>query len=106
MVAPAQHVRAVAAELARHLPGGSPVVICAKGLERTTSKLLGEVLSETLPDAAQAVLSVPSFAADVARGLHAALILARLQRDIGRQLSAARGYRHLRTYWANDTIGV
>ena len=78
MVAPAQHVRAVATELACDLPEGKPVVICAKGLEQATSKLLGEVLAETLPGATQAVLSGPSFAADVARGLPAALSLATL----------------------------
>ena len=106
MVAPAQYVRPVAAALARHLPAGKPVVICAKGLERTTSKLLGEVLGETLPHAAQAVLSGPSFAADVARGLPAALSLATLQEDLGRSLAAAIGYRHLRIYWADDPVGV
>jgi len=106
MVTPAQYVRPVAQELAAHLPAAKPVVICAKGLERATSKLLGEVVSETLPDAAQAVLSGPSFAADVARGLPAALSLASLQEDLGRSLAAAIGYRHLRIYWANDPIGV
>ena len=106
MVAPAQHVRAVANELSRHLPAGKPVVICAKGLERATSKLLGEVLDEALPQAAQAVLSGPSFAADVARGLPAALSLATLDEKLGHFLAAAIGYRHLRIYWASDPVGV
>ena len=106
LVAPAQYVRAVASELARHLPTGTPVVICAKGLEQATSKLLGEVLAEALPQARQAVLSGPSFAADVARGLPAALSLASLDEDLGRSLAAAIGYRHLRIYWASDPVGV
>jgi glycerol-3-phosphate dehydrogenase (NAD(P)+) len=106
MVAPAQHVRAVANELARQLPAGTPVVICAKGLEQATSKLLGEVLTETLPQAKQAVLSGPSFAADVARGLPAALSLASTDENLGRSLAAAIGYRHLRIYWASDPVGV
>jgi glycerol-3-phosphate dehydrogenase (NAD(P)+) len=106
MVAPAQHVRAVAGELAGHLPAGKPVVICAKGLEQATSKLLGEVLAETLPQATQAVLSGPSFAADVARGLPAALSLATVDEGLGRSLAAALGYRHLRIYWVSDPVGV
>jgi glycerol-3-phosphate dehydrogenase (NAD(P)+) len=106
MVAPAQHVRAVANELVRQLPAGTPVVICAKGLEQATSKLLGEVLTETLPQAKQAVLSGPSFAADVARGLPAALSLASTDESLGRSLAAAIGYRHLRIYWASDPVGV
>src|SRR5262249_27815676 len=44
MVAPAQHVRAVADALAQHLPAGKPVLLCAKGLEQATGKLLGDVL--------------------------------------------------------------
>src|SRR5262249_61891707 len=106
MVAPAQHVRSLAHELARHLPAATPVVLCAKGLEQATGKLLGEVLAETIPRATQAVLSGPSFAADVARGLPAALSLASLDEGLGRTLAAAIGYRHLRIYWANDPVGV
>src|SRR5262249_61249599 len=73
MVAPAQHVRSVAGALAQHLPAGKPILLCAKGLEQATGKLLGEGLWETIPHARQAVLSVPSFAFDLARGLPAAL---------------------------------
>ena len=83
MVAPAQHVRGTAAELAKHLRDGKPVVICAKGLEQATGKLLGQVLAETLPQATQAVLSGPSFAADVARGLPAAADPRHRRRDPG-----------------------
>src|SRR6185436_4275596 len=57
MVAPAQHVRSVAGSLAPHLAAGKPVILCAKGLEQATGKLLGDVLTETVPRATQAVLS-------------------------------------------------
>jgi glycerol-3-phosphate dehydrogenase (NAD(P)+) len=106
MVAPAQHVRFVAQELAPQLPAGKPVVICAKGLEQATGKLIGEVLQEALPQATQAVLSGPSFAADVARGLPAALSLATADNALGEALANALGYRHLRIYWSNDPVGV
>src|SRR5581483_3095781 len=84
MVAPAQHVRTVAAGLAPHLAAGKPVLLCSKGLEQATGKLLGEVLAETIPHAVHAVLSGPSFAADVARGLPAALTLAIGDEVLGR----------------------
>ena len=106
MVAPAQHVRSVAGELAPHLPAGKPVVLCAKGLEQATGKLLGQVLAETIPHATQAVLSGPSFAADVARGLPAALTLATADEVLGQSLATALGYRILRIYWSSDTVGV
>jgi glycerol-3-phosphate dehydrogenase (NAD(P)+) len=106
MVAPAQHVRAVAAALAPDLARGTPVILCAKGLEQATGKLLGEVLGETIPQATPAVLSGPSFAADVARGLPAALTLATADEALGEALAAALGSRMLRIYWSGDTVGV
>ena len=90
----------------QNLPCGKPVVICAKGLEQATGKLLGQVLAEALPQATQAVLSGPSFAADVARGLPAALTLATADEALGEALAAALGDRHLRIYWASDVVGV
>ena len=106
MVAPAQHVRAVGASLAPHLRPGTPVVICAKGLEQATGKLMGAVLGEVLPQAVPAVLSGPSFAADVARGLPAALTLACANEDLGQHLVEAIGYRNFRLYWSADVIGA
>lgn len=106
LVAPAQHVRSVAAQLAKHLNPGTPVVICAKGLEQATGKLMGTVLREALPAATAAVLSGPSFAIDVAKGLPAALTLACADRDLGMRLVEAIGYRNFRLYWSSDLTGV
>jgi glycerol-3-phosphate dehydrogenase (NAD(P)+) len=106
MVAPAQHVRAACAALAPHLAPAKPLVMCAKGLEQATSKLLGEVVAETLPQAALAILSGPSFAADVVRGLPAALTLACADEALGARLADSLGYRQFRLYRATDVIGV
>jgi glycerol-3-phosphate dehydrogenase (NAD(P)+) len=106
MVAPAQYVRAVASELAKSISPSKPIVICAKGLEQATGKLLVDVLAETLPNATLAALSGPSFAADVARGLPAALTLATPDATLGETLAPALGYRHLRIYWSSDLVGV
>ena len=76
-VAPAQHLRSRADRLRRRTPGPAlPVVLCAKGVEQGSLKLMTEVLAETLPQAAPAVLSGPSFAGEVARGLPTAVTLA------------------------------
>jgi glycerol-3-phosphate dehydrogenase (NAD(P)+) len=80
--------------------------VCAKGLEQSTGKLMGEVLAEALPDATMACLSGPSFAADVARGLPAALTLACADADLGRRLAEAIGYRNFRLYWSDDLVGT
>ena len=106
LVAPTQHVRSVAAGLKGRLAHGSTVVICAKGLEQASGKLLVDVLAEALPEAQPAVLSGPSFAADVARGLPTALTLATADQAAGRALADAIGGRHFRIYWSEDLIGT
>ena len=106
MVAPAQHVRAVGAALAAHLGAGQPLVLCAKGLEQSSGKLLGEVVGEVLPRVRLAVLSGPSFAADVVRGLPAALTLACADTQLGAQLVDTLGYRQFRLYRSTDVIGT
>ena len=68
-VVPAQHMRGVMSKLARHLSADVPVVVCSKGIEQNTGKFLGDIIEEVAPNAQRAVLTGPSFAADVARGL-------------------------------------
>ncbi|HEX6000844.1 MAG TPA: NAD(P)H-dependent glycerol-3-phosphate dehydrogenase [Hyphomicrobiaceae bacterium] len=108
MVAPAQHVRGTGAALAPSLAPGKPVVICAKGLEQATGKLLADVLGETLPQAQAtlAVLSGPSFAADVVRGLPTALTLASADDALGVSLAETLSSRPFRIYRSTDPIGV
>ncbi len=106
LVPPAQHLRRIAGELREYLPEGRAVVVCAKGIEKTTGKLMGEVVHEALRQVLLAVLSGPSFAADVARGLPAAVTLACRDEEKGRALAQGLGYRNLRIYWSSDTVGV
>lgn len=106
LVTPAQHVRAIASELDSSLMAGRPLVLCAKGIEQASGRLLGEVLSEVLPSAVHGVLSGPSFAADVARGLPAALTIACANEAWGRLLAERLGYRQFRLYWSRDLVGV
>jgi glycerol-3-phosphate dehydrogenase (NAD(P)+) len=106
MVSPAQHVRSTALALSGRIKPGTTVVICAKGLEQSTGKLLGTVLAEALPEAQAAVLSGPSFAADVARGLPTAVTLAVEDAERGRLLAERLAGRHFRIYWSSDLVGT
>lgn len=106
MVAPAQHVRAVCSNLAAHAPAGKVVVLCTKGLEQSSGMLMSDVVAGALPQAVTAVLSGPSFAADVAAGLPAALTIACAGEEVGARLAEAMGSRHFRLYWSDDTVGV
>ena len=70
---PAQQLREAAAALAPHLANATPVVACAKGIEHGTHLFMTEVIAEVAPNAVPAILSGPSFAGDVARGLPTAV---------------------------------
>lgn len=106
MVVPAQHVRAVSEGLKSHLRSGQPIVLCAKGIEQRSGRLMGEVLAEVLPETTQAVLSGPSFAAEVARGLPAALTIACADEKLGRLLAERLSNPRFRLYWTSDLVGV
>ncbi|MBU2532801.1 MAG: NAD(P)-dependent glycerol-3-phosphate dehydrogenase [Alphaproteobacteria bacterium] len=106
LVPPAQHLGRIAAALRDHIPAATPWVICSKGIEQSSGRLLGEVLSEAVPGAVIAALSGPSFASDVARGLPAALTVACNDETIGEEIARSLGSRNLRLYWTNDVIGV
>ena len=106
LVAPAQHLRGICRRLGRRWPAGVPAVICAKGIEQDTAALLSEVVAETLPDAPIAVLSGPTFAAEVARGLPTAVTLAAGDANLGKLLAAALGTPRFRTYRSEDVIGT
>ncbi len=106
LVVPAQHLRTVLADLAPHLPDGTPLVICAKGIEQTSRKLMSEVVGEIAPGAPQAVLSGPTFAIEVARGLPAAVTLACADEALGEALVAAIGRPTFRPYLTADVTGA
>jgi glycerol-3-phosphate dehydrogenase (NAD(P)+) len=103
---PAQHMRAALEAFARFAPPGLPVVLCAKGVEQGSLKLMTEVLAEALPGARAAVLSGPSFAADVARGLPTAVTLACADPALGQALAQAIALPTFRPYWTDDLIGA
>ena len=105
-VVPAQHSRRVFSDLAPHLPAGTPVLLCSKGIEQSTLSLMSDVLTQTIPHATPAVLSGPSFAADVARGLPTAVTLACEDKALGETLMKAIGRPTFRPYWSDDLIGA
>ena len=106
MVTPAQHMRRVLEELAPDIAAGKPVVLCAKGIEQSTNRLLTEVLAEAMPQATPAVLSGPSFAAEVARGLPTAVTLACEDEQVAEALAHAIGLPTFRPYYSSDLTGA
>ncbi len=106
LAVPAQFVRIVTTEMAAYLASDTAVVICAKGIERESGALMSDVLGETLPEALVAVLSGPTFAAEVARGRPTAVTLACRNEDVGGALVQRLGGRTFRPYLAGDIVGA
>lgn len=105
-VAPAQHLRSTLQGLAPHLAPGLPVLLCAKGVEQGSLKLMTEVMAETAPGATPAVLSGPSFAGEVARGLPTAVTLACPDEELGWKLAEAIATPAFRPYLSQDMVGA
>lgn len=106
LVVPAQAARPVAAALKPALAAGTPVIACAKGIERGSAKFMTEVVAEAVPQAVPAILSGPSFADDVARGLPTAVTLAAHDAELARTLALALGSTAFRPYHSSDVRGV
>jgi Glycerol-3-phosphate dehydrogenase len=105
IVPPAQHLRATLSAAAQVAKPGTPLVVCAKGIERGTGKLVTEVLAEAAPGFEPAILSGPSFARDSALGLPTAVTIA-ARMDIAEKLQAALSHATFRPYASDDLVGV
>lgn len=103
VVAPAQHVGTV---LVQAPIGDTPLVLCAKGIEAGTRRLIGEVAQSAAPDAPIAVLSGPTFAHEVAAGHPTAVTLACLDDDLRSRLADRLAAPAFRIYGSTDIIGA
>ena len=103
IVAPAQHVRATLAALPQ---GHRPLVVCAKGIEAGTMALMSDIAAELHPQSPVAVLSGPTFAAEVARGLPTAVTLACTDDAAARALSQRLARPTFRPYASDDVTGA
>ena len=106
LVVPAQHLRGIASDLDPVLSQDTPLVLCCKGIERNSGKLMTEVAAEALPGRPLAVLSGPTFAAEVASGLPTAVTLASDDPELAAALAESLGNRSFRPYLSNDPIGA
>lgn len=106
LVTPAQHLRAACRSLKPLLRTDVPVAICAKGIELDSGCLMTEAAAAELGDQPLAVLSGPTFAAEVARGLPTAVTLAIRDQGLGKALVEAIGGRTFRPYLSDDLVGA
>ncbi len=105
LVVPAQLLRDFALRIAPSVARDVPLVICAKGIEKNSGALVHEVLADAMPNSTLAILSGPSFAREVARGLPTAVTIA-AEAGIAERLQASLGSLSFRPYTSQDVTGV
>jgi glycerol-3-phosphate dehydrogenase (NAD(P)+) len=106
LVVPAQFLRAVLEAHRHDLPKGLPLLHCAKGIESDSLVTMSEVGVEMLPASPFAVLSGPTFAAEVARDLPTAVTIAGHDAALAGAFMAALGSPRFRPYLSPDPIGA
>ena len=106
IVVPAQAVRSVVSCLTSSIKKNMPLIACAKGIEHGTHKFMTEIIAECAPNALPAILSGPSFAADVARGLPTAVTIAAADAKVALDLAHALNAGTFRPYHSTDVRGV
>lgn len=105
LVSPAQHLRSVCGQLARHV-ADTPVVICTKGIEGTTGALMSDIAEATFAGVQLAVLSGPTFAREVAQNHPAAVTFACADEKLAREMVSALGTPMFRPYRSRDLTGA
>jgi glycerol-3-phosphate dehydrogenase (NAD(P)+) len=106
LVVPSQFLRGVIEVLASHLRRALPVLLCVKGIETSSLKMMSEVAAEILPASPSAVLSGPTFAAEVARELPTAVTIASGDASLGLAFIEALGSSRFRPYLSQDPVGA
>ena len=103
VVTPAQHMRSVLAQAA---DCAKPLILCSKGIEEQSGELLHKVARQACPNAKVAVLSGPTFAHEVARGLPTAVTLAAEDSSLAEQLRDRIKLPTFRIYVSDDVAGA
>jgi glycerol-3-phosphate dehydrogenase (NAD(P)+) len=106
LVTPAQFTRSTLEKIKTNLDSARPIVICSKGIELETGKLLSQVAAQVVPDTPIAVLTGPTFAAEIARGLPSAVTIAAADRALALSLQETLGVKNFRPYITQDVIGT
>lgn len=106
IVTPAQHLRTTLTSVKDDLTATKPIVICAKGVEIDSGMMLSQIVTEVSAHSPVAILTGPTFAAEIARGLPSAVTLAMQNKADAETLAESLSTRSLRMYASDDLIGA
>jgi glycerol-3-phosphate dehydrogenase (NAD(P)+) len=106
LAVPAQFLRGVLERMRPNLPERLPLLHCAKGIETSSLARMSQIGADIFPESPFAVLSGPSFASEVARGLPTAVTIASDDRALAERFVAALGGGRFRPYLSTDPVGA
>ncbi len=106
VVTPAQYLRATIESLKADLNDTKPIVICAKGVEIKTGVLMSQIVEEVSPQSPIAILTGPTFASEIAKGLPSAVTIAMKDKPAAAKLAEELSTRTLRMYASDDVVGA
>ena len=106
LAVPAQSLRGVTEALSLVVKQGIPIIICAKGIDQRSGEFMSEIVTDTIRGAMPGILSGPSFAVDVAKGLPTAIVLAAPLEPVAEALARALSSPAFRIYHSTDIRGV
>lgn len=104
-VVPAQHMRSILEQMKPFLRPDQPLVLCSKGIEIQSRKLLSDIVREECSNPV-AVLTGPSFASDLAAGKPTAATLACTDKQLGTRIQTSLPSKTLRLYTSDDIVGA
>jgi len=105
LVVPSTYVRGLCKQIAQSDAGAAPLILCAKGVEGGTGALMSEIATQELPGRQIGILTGPTFAGEVSRGLPTAITLAVSGSD-GASIATALRTPAFRPYLSDDLIGA
>ena len=106
LVTPAQYLRAQLEAIVDKISSNTILVICSKGIEISTGKFLSQIAQEITPKNEVAILTGPTFASDIGRGLPAAVTIGAYSPSTGQVLQEQLATQAIRPYLSDDLIGV
>ncbi|MBQ4629419.1 MAG: NAD(P)H-dependent glycerol-3-phosphate dehydrogenase [Clostridia bacterium] len=106
LVTPSKVIRSTCEQMAPFVDDGTVIVILSKGLEESTLKTLSDVAEEVIPQARIAVMSGPSHAEEVARGIPTTNIVACKDVRYAEFVQKIFMSDHFRVYSGTDVLGV
>ena len=106
LVTPSQKIRENIVLIKQNLGINKKFVICSKGIENRTNKLMSEVLLDIMPGSVPTILSGPNFSDEVAKDLPTAFVLSSKNKGILLELGNAITNKNFRPYFNNDIIGT